>query len=76
MEAGYVVLEKRDPVVLVKSQKAMLEKKGAILGRLLAMKAFGGPATKYEGFYLKENWNKLSLKMEVQAPALTDLVLE
>src|SRR4030042_1312754 len=62
METGYVVLEKRDPEVLIQSQKGMLEKRRAIWGRLLAMKAFGIPALRYEGFYLHENWKKLPVK--------------
>ena len=56
MEAGYVVLGKREPDVLVASQRGMLEKRGAIWGRMLAMKLFGIPTPRYEGFHLYENW--------------------
>ncbi len=66
-EAGYVVLEKRNPEILVKSQKGMLDKRGAIWGRLLAMKMFGIPVPRYDGFYLYENWLKLPAKEKARS---------
>lgn len=59
VEAGYAVLERRKPEALVASQMGMLEKRGAIWGRMLAMKMFGIPTPRYEGFYLYENWQRL-----------------
>jgi coenzyme F420 hydrogenase subunit beta len=59
IEAGYVVLERREPNVLVASQRGMLDKRGAIWGRMLAMKMFGIPTPRYEGFHLHENWKRL-----------------
>jgi coenzyme F420 hydrogenase subunit beta len=59
IEAGYVVLERRAPDVLVASQRGMLDKRGAIWGRMLAMQMFGIPTPRYEGFHLYENWKRL-----------------
>jgi coenzyme F420 hydrogenase subunit beta len=67
IDSGYVVLEKRDPAVLEESQKGMLEKRGAIWGRLLAMKLFGIPTPHYEGFFLYENWLRLPVKEKARS---------
>jgi coenzyme F420 hydrogenase subunit beta len=67
MKAGYVILEKRSPAVLVESQKGMVEKRGAIWGRLAAMKMFGIPIPRYEGFFLYENWKKRPVKEKARS---------
>lgn len=60
LKAGYVQLEVVEPDVLVLSQKELLQKRGAIWGRLLTMKVFGVPAPRFAGFYLFRNWLRLS----------------
>jgi coenzyme F420 hydrogenase subunit beta len=54
-----VILARCEPDVLVASQRGMLDKRGAIRGRVLAMKMFGIPTPQYEGFHLYENWKRL-----------------
>jgi coenzyme F420 hydrogenase subunit beta len=67
IEAGYVVLERREPDVLVASQRGMLDKRGAIWGRMLAMKMFGIPTPRYEGFHLYENWKRLPAREKARS---------
>jgi coenzyme F420 hydrogenase subunit beta len=67
IEAGYVVLAQRRPDVLVASQSGMLDKRGAIWGRILAMKLFGIPVPRYEGFHLHENWKRLPAREKARA---------
>jgi coenzyme F420 hydrogenase subunit beta len=62
MEAGYVVLKKASPRILEDSQKNLLAKRVAVWGRLLAMKAFGIPTPRLEGFSLYKNWLRISFK--------------
>ncbi len=59
IEAGYVILKKADPSILEKSQRDVLRKRGAVWGRTLAMRIFGIPTPKLEGFSLFENWRRL-----------------
>jgi coenzyme F420 hydrogenase subunit beta len=61
LKAGYVVLEQSDPKILHDSQKNLLLKRGAIWGRLLAMKVFGLPTPHLHGFSLFLNWRGLPL---------------
>jgi coenzyme F420 hydrogenase subunit beta len=56
LKAGYVVLKKSDPKILQDSQKNLLLKRGAIWGRLMAMKMFGIPTPRLQGFSLFSNW--------------------
>lgn len=56
MDAGYVVLRRKDPQALVESQKNLLEKRKSVWGRLLAMRALGVPTPTFEGFHLFKNW--------------------
>ena len=65
MEAGYVVLERVDPEILIHSQKNLLLKRGAIWGRLLTMKAFGIPTPRYKGFFLFKSWLALPAKEKI-----------
>ena len=62
MAAGYVFLRKADPSILENSQREVLRKRGAVWGRILAMKIFGIPTPTYQGFSLFQNWLRLSLK--------------
>jgi coenzyme F420 hydrogenase subunit beta len=62
IEAGYVTLKRASPGILEGSQRGLLEKRGAIWGRLLAMKSFGIPTPRLEGFSLFKNWLRLSFK--------------
>jgi coenzyme F420 hydrogenase subunit beta len=66
-EAGYVYLKPADSTVLVDSQKNLLEKRGAIWGRLLAMKLFGLPIPELMGFSLYENWRKSPLEVKLRS---------
>jgi NAD-dependent dihydropyrimidine dehydrogenase PreA subunit len=59
MESGYLTATRVSPDTLVESQRGMLAKRGAIWGRLLAMRMFAIPTPRYEGFYLYENWQAL-----------------
>lgn len=67
MKDGYVTLERSDFRILEASQKNLLAKRGAIWGRLLAMKAFGIPTPRLGGFSLFDNWLKLSLKEKTRS---------
>jgi len=67
MEAGYVILKKAHPSILEKSQRDVLQKRGAVWGRILAMKMFGIPTPKFQGFFLFENWRRLSFKEKIKS---------
>jgi coenzyme F420 hydrogenase subunit beta len=67
IEAGYVILKKADPSILENSQREVLQKRGAVWGRILAMKIFGIPTPKLQGFSLFENWWRLSFKHKIQS---------
>ncbi|MGZ6209455.1 MAG: Coenzyme F420 hydrogenase/dehydrogenase, beta subunit C-terminal domain [Syntrophales bacterium] len=67
MEAGYVVLERRDPRILEKSQQNLSAKRSAIWGRLLVMKTFGIPTPRLRGFHLFESWRQLSEKEKARS---------
>jgi coenzyme F420 hydrogenase subunit beta len=71
MKDGYVTLERADPRILEVSQKNLLTKRGAIWGRLVAMKAFGIPTPRLHGFYLFDNWLKVSLQEKIRSIAGT-----
>jgi len=67
IEAGYVILKKADPSILERSQRDVLQKRGAVWGRILAMKIFGIPTPKLQGFSLFENWLRLSFKHKMKS---------
>jgi coenzyme F420 hydrogenase subunit beta len=71
MEAGYLTLKPMEPDVLVRSQKNLLEKRQAIWGRLLALKALGIPTPRLEGFSLFENWLALPFSEKIRSVAGT-----
>ena len=60
IDAGYLKLEQADPGILERSQPDMPAKRGAVWGRILAMRAFGIPTPRLEGFSLFQNWLRLS----------------
>jgi len=67
IDAGYVILKKADPSILENSQREVLRKRGAVWGRILAMKFFGIPTPKLQGFSLFQNWRRLSFKQKIQS---------
>jgi coenzyme F420 hydrogenase subunit beta len=71
LKAGYITIESVDPAILKASQKNLLKKRGAIWGRLLAMKMFGIPTPRFVGFSLFDNWLKLSLSEKTRSIAGT-----
>ena len=62
IEAGYVILKQADSSMLEASQSNLLQKRRAVWGRLLAMKMFGIPVPKLQGFSLFGNWKRLSIE--------------
>jgi coenzyme F420 hydrogenase subunit beta len=60
MDAGYVELEKVTLEVLPASQKALLNRRQNLFGRLLAMRILRIPIPVYAGFFLFRNWLRLS----------------
>jgi len=67
LKEGYIMAEKVKPEVLRLSQPEFPAKRGAVWGRLLAMKMFGIPAPTYEGWPLFECWTKLSAKEKTKS---------
>lgn len=67
MEAGYVKAARVDPTCLPMSQPGFPAKRGAIWGRLLAMKMFGIPIPEYNGWPLYECWKKLPAKEKAKS---------
>lgn len=67
MKEEYVHLKKVAPEILVRSQKNLLSKRGAIWGRVLVMKMFFIPSPKYKGFSLFKNWMKLPIGEKVRS---------
>jgi len=67
IESGYAILEQADPSIILRSQKNLLDKRGAIWGRLLAMRSFGVPVPKLEGFSLLENWKGIPFKEKLRS---------
>jgi coenzyme F420 hydrogenase subunit beta len=60
MARGYLTLKRAECWKLVKSQSGLLEKKGAIWGRRLALRLFGLPVTRFKGLDLWHCWRLLS----------------
>jgi len=71
MEAGYVKLERAKPEVLAASQKALLNKRRNLWGRLLAMRITLIPVPHFEGFLLFSNWRDLSVSEKTRSIAGT-----
>lgn len=60
--AGYIVLETRDASLLPRSQPNLLRARGAVWGRLLALRLAGLPTPRFVGFPLFRAWLRLSLR--------------
>jgi coenzyme F420 hydrogenase subunit beta len=60
MAARYLHLTPAEPWKLVKSQEGLIRKKGAVWGRLLAMRLFGMPAPNLKAYGVFDCWLKLS----------------
>ena len=59
VEAGYLGLQPAEPWKLIHSQQGLVSKKGAVWGRLVAMRLFGIPVPYYPQYHLFENWRRL-----------------
>ena len=69
--AGYISIEPGDPAILEASQKNLLAKRSAVWGRLLALRAFGIPSPRLEGFDLFSNWRGVSASEKLRSVAGT-----
>lgn len=67
MQAKYVSLKEASPRTLEDSQKNLLDKRGAIWGRLIAMKLFTVPTPTLRGFYLFNNWLKMPFYQKLRS---------
>lgn len=67
MEAGYLQLQPAEAWKLEKSQEGLIRKKGAVWGRLLAMRLFGLPAPNLRAQGLFHCWLKLPLKEKLKS---------
>ncbi|MBC8095429.1 MAG: Coenzyme F420 hydrogenase/dehydrogenase, beta subunit C-terminal domain [Akkermansiaceae bacterium] len=59
IKAGFLVLKPSEPWKLLKSQENMIRKRGAIWGRLAALKLLGVPVPEFKGFNLFRNWLRI-----------------
>ena len=59
IEAGYVKLTPAEPWKLIESQKNLMNKRGAIGGRVTALKALGLPGSAIARLSLFKNWRRL-----------------
>lgn len=58
-DAGYIKIKPAGTEALTRSQPNLLEKKGAVWGRTMALRMLGVPAPVFRGFRLLENWMRL-----------------
>jgi coenzyme F420 hydrogenase subunit beta len=58
---GYLVATKSDIKHVYSAQRNLMKKKGAIWGRITAMRLMGLPVPRHAGYQLFEAWLKLSL---------------
>lgn len=65
--AGYIVLETRDASLLPRSQPNLLRARGAVWGRLLALRLAGIPTPQFKGFPLFRAWLRLPLREKVSS---------
>lgn len=54
--AGYLVLERQDALLLPKSQPNLIGARGALWGRLMALRLLGAPVPQYRGFPTFRFW--------------------
>lgn len=67
MAAGYLELKPADKWKLKKSQSGLLEKKGAIWGRRMALRLFGLPVTRFRSSDLWHCWLLLPLEVKLRS---------
>ena len=67
METGYLKLKPAEPWKLIKSQEGLINKKGAIWGRLMVMRLFGLPTPKYRNANLFKCWMRLTLEEKLRS---------
>lgn len=65
--AGYIVLETRDASLLPRSQPNLLRARGAVWGRLLALRLAGIPTPRFKGFNLFSAWLRLPLREKISS---------
>lgn len=72
LSAGLIEASKCEPDLLPKSQPNLLNTRGAMAGRLLALRLAGAAVPRYAGFVLWRFWfSKLSFKQKLQSIAGT-----
>ncbi|MGH7996970.1 MAG: Coenzyme F420 hydrogenase/dehydrogenase, beta subunit C-terminal domain [Opitutaceae bacterium] len=64
---GYVSLAPAEPWKLLASQKHLVAKRGAVGGRIAALRLLGLPAPRVRGFYLWKNWLRLGWKERLRS---------
>lgn len=65
---GYLVLERSDPTLLPLSQPNLLQARGALWGRLIALRALGAPIPEFTGFPMfRYWWSALKLWPKIQS---------
>ncbi len=67
MAAGYLDLKPGTLAMVVDSQRNLLTKKGAVWGRLLAMRMMGLPVPRHHGMRLFPLWLRLSIKEKLRS---------
>jgi coenzyme F420 hydrogenase subunit beta len=67
IESGYAELRPAEPWKLIHSQKNLFEKRGAIWGRTVTLRALGLPAPRLKGFSLFKNWLRLSFEGKLRS---------
>lgn len=65
--AGYIVLETRDASLLPRSQPNLLRARGAVWGRLLALRLAGIPTPRFDEFCLFRAWWRLTLGDKIRS---------
>ncbi len=66
-DAGYVELQRAEPWKLIHSQKNLIAKRGAVGGRVAALRILGLPAPRLKGFALATNWLNLSFEDKLRS---------
>ncbi len=67
MRAGYLTLQPAEPWKLIRSQQGLLEKKGAVWGRRLALKMLGLPTMRLPGLDLYHSWRRLPVSQKLRS---------
>jgi coenzyme F420 hydrogenase subunit beta len=67
IEGNYLVLEKKNPIIVAHSQPEMLSKRGSIWGRVFVMKLFFLPTPRLENYHLFYFWLKLTTASKVKS---------